>query len=152
MPVSVISAKYAQIASEYYFKSMKREARKIFYNSTFACLGIASSLIAFLFIVAKYVYFYVNQEFNLQLFIIVSFSMLIFSIYGFWISFLIMINKGKTTSILLATAVFCNLLFNSIITPERGYFGSAISDLLCHLIALLMSTYFLIKFSIIEYK
>lgn len=152
MPVSVISAKYAQIASEYYFKSMKSEVRRIFYNSTFASLIIASSLVVFLFIVAKYVYFYVNQDFNLQLFIIIGLSMLIFSIYGFWISFLIMIKKGKSTAILLVIAVFCNLLLNSIITPERGYFGSAISDLLSHLLALIMCIYFLIKFSIIEYK
>ena len=150
IPVSVISAKYAQIASEYFFQDKKEKVKKLLTNVTVVSFSITIISILLLYLVSQYVYFYVNQVFDIKLYIILGFSMFTFSIYGFWISFLVMVKKAKLTSIVLMIAVFSNLIINAIITPKYSYIGTAISDLASNLIALALCSYILINFSILE--
>jgi O-antigen/teichoic acid export membrane protein len=152
MPVAVISAKYAHLASEYYYHNEMVKLKKMFLGSTLFSLGLTSVALIAIYIVSPYVYEFVELEFDLKLFIMVSASMVLFSVFSYWISFLEMINKSKETTVILLIAILSNLISNYFLTPEYSYFGTATSDLISYSIAFTSTAYLVFKFFNVRIK
>ncbi|SFC96033.1 lipopolysaccharide biosynthesis protein [Algibacter pectinivorans] len=146
MPVSVISAKYAHLTSEYYFNKKYSEVRKNLAFSSIASLCITAIAITFLYAISSYIYPFVNQKFDYKLFLLIGGSMLLFSLYGFWVSFLTQIKKSNSIVFTLFLAIICNLIVNYIVTPKYSYYGTAISDLVSNLIMLISCVYIIFNF------
>lgn len=138
MPISIINAIYGQKASEIYISSGLTKAKEMLIKVTtlsfFSC--VVSILVINLF--SPYIYNYVGQSFNVKLLMILSLTYLFFSVYGFGITFLGMINMAKPSAYIMMLTLMLNFFLSYILIPSYGAIGAAMSDALSHGIAMLM--------------
>lgn len=146
MPVSVISAKYAHVTSEFYFNKNYVKVKKSLLFSSIASLCITAIAVIVLYALSSYIYPFVNQNFDYKLYLLIGGSMLLISLYGFWVSFLTQIKKSNRIVLTLFVAIICNLIANYVITPKYSYYGTAISDLISNFIMLISCIYIILNF------
>jgi O-antigen/teichoic acid export membrane protein len=146
LPVSVLVAKYAQVASGYYFQREIKRLKKTFFEITLLSFILTILAIIILYYFSNSIYSYVNQSFDLNLFILLSISMLFFSLFGFWVSFLEMIKKSKEATLILFTGIIINIIVSYFVTPYMSYLGIAISYLVSSFVCLIICVFYLNNF------